>query len=879
MPDNVIINITDAIPPKNIATIDKDGLTGNTYDKVQFNQQFQNKSQEIDVKIENLQNMVESDFKGTLNPADTAPTEDGTYKPEVSSNDDKPADPNSSADWGKVYANAGNLRAKEGFDTLFYKKGTVWKKSETELPKGINEDYSLKISALKNGALNPELDIEIANMGVSPVRVAETQLPDAINKVGLQYFFKKTKTTSGNIEFYPQINEQNAVMPKEGQYVRLSYYIWGPSQAPVAEQYSSSRQRLFIYNPTTYAMINPIRAENSSLGDNAYKVDLYYQIPSGFLNLNQIMLEIILETNDSIAIGTDIYFGGVNVSISNNEKFGIVSELSMSQANAALSIARKTKEDLSGVLENSLSYNNIAFNQTGIAPFLKKYLSKEVDSFNQITIGLTGDSIFGRQDNSGFNPSAPEISLTEDFNDPSETQPGYVTGHFPPNMWEKLIGYKVLKMMQYIDADVKYYNHIASEITKSGNWVNAFPVGNDNLRLATVTNINSYIQLTFDSASFVKFIYSCYVTDSMNRKIKVTFSEDNGATWKTPAQLSLVESYPSDAEGSGVYYLPSQRLKWGNLIWKGLDKTKTYKIRVQKMDNTDPLAVWGFESWSNPRVNVVIAAEGSNTAYDQGLRSDRFYSSYYNQDLIIYNTPYLNDLGSGFISQYRGTINLSTATPSSPAANDFYFVSATGTYTNFGNLKLYSGDYVEWTGSAWRKGSGQIDFAFAVFLSENKKVYERMSKIGIPMLCMITHNSLSFADRPFSELGVKYQRLFLKEFGFPTIDINRYQQVKNMSNITSADGTHLNDAGVTMYADQIASVLLANNKYVGISAGKFKPEVLRGSAPGNTVDFEFEFKKVPTVRIFNNSGISISAVTKKGFSTTGSGSYQWEAFV
>lgn len=780
-----------------------------------------------------------------------------------------------------TYQNAGNnVIDPNNIGVITYNGVDTFSKVQIAVPQANQYIPGFKISALKNGTLNPELPIEVLNMSGVPVKISNSVLPDFFKKVGIEYFFKKTKTSSGNIELYPQINEQTAIMPKEGNYVRLSYYVWGTDHAPVALQYGTDcRQRLFIYNPSSVTNINPIRVENTTVGEKSYKIDLYYQIPNNFLGLNQVMLEIIMETNNDIAIGTDIYFGGINFIISNNENFAINNELAIYQANAALDLARKTHDDVSAITNNLEGFNNIEFNQTGIAPFLKKYLSKEVDDFNQITIGLTGDSIFARQDNSGFNPSAPEISLTEDFNNPSETQPGYITGHFPPNMWEKLIGYKVLKMMQYIDADVKYYNHVSAEITKSGNWVNAFPVGNDNLRLSTVTNVYSYIQLTFDSASFVKFIYSCYVTDSMNRKIKVTFSEDDGATWKTPAQLSLTESYPSDAEGSGVYYLPSQRLKWGNLIWKGLDKTKTYKIRVQKMDNTDPLAVWGFESWSNPRVNVVIAAEGANTAYNQFLRADRFYSSNYNQDLIIYNTPYLNDLGSGFISQYRGAINLSTATPSSPAVSDFYFVSVTGTYTNFGNLKLYAGDYVEWTGSAWKKGSGQIDFAFAVFLSENKKVYERMSMIGIPILCVITHNSLSFADRPFSEIGIKYQRLFLKEFGFPTIDINRYQQIKNISNITSADGTHLNDAGVTMYADQIASVLLANNKYVRISSGKFKTEVLRGSASGNIVDFEFEFKKVPTIRIFNNSAISVTAKTKKGFTTSGSGSYDWEAFL
>ncbi|KAA0126439.1 hypothetical protein FY557_17465 [Chryseobacterium sp. SN22] len=171
--NQVTINITDTIPPDNMATIDKNGLVGNTYTKTQFDQSFSAKANEIDTKIENIQQMVESDFKGTLKPTDTAPTEDGSYKPEVSSNDDKPADPNSTADWGKVYANAGNLRAKEGYDTMFYKKGITWKKSESKMPntaakifntndnenpstmKAAADRYDPAITALGNFAIAP----------------------------------------------------------------------------------------------------------------------------------------------------------------------------------------------------------------------------------------------------------------------------------------------------------------------------------------------------------------------------------------------------------------------------------------------------------------------------------------------------------------------------------------------------------------------------------------------------------------------------------------------------------------------------------------------------------------------------------------------------
>jgi len=132
--NQVTINVHDIVPPENIATIDMDGAVGNTYTKAQFDQSFNEKSEEIDTKIDNIQQIVESDFRGTINPSDATPTEDGTYKPEISSEDDKPTDPNSTADWGKLYPNAGNLRAKSGYETIFVKKGSVWKRAESKIP-------------------------------------------------------------------------------------------------------------------------------------------------------------------------------------------------------------------------------------------------------------------------------------------------------------------------------------------------------------------------------------------------------------------------------------------------------------------------------------------------------------------------------------------------------------------------------------------------------------------------------------------------------------------------------------------------------------------------------------------------------------------------
>ena len=125
----VTINVSDAILPENNATIDKGSLVGNAVSKTQLQTELTSFKEEV-------QEIVGTNFRGTIKPTDPAPTEDGTYRPEISSDLDKPTDPNSTVDWGTKYPNAGNLRAKKGYNTYFYKKGANWTKTETQLQNG-----------------------------------------------------------------------------------------------------------------------------------------------------------------------------------------------------------------------------------------------------------------------------------------------------------------------------------------------------------------------------------------------------------------------------------------------------------------------------------------------------------------------------------------------------------------------------------------------------------------------------------------------------------------------------------------------------------------------------------------------------------------------
>lgn len=150
--NQITINVHDIVPPGNLATIDKDGMLGNAISKEQFQDAFDEKTEEIDEKIKQIELQVESDFKGILSPSDAAPAEDGSYKPSVTSEDDKPTDPNSTIDWGKVYPNAGYLRAKTGYNTMFYKKGATWTKSETKMPQAENKINNWQAIPYSSGA-------------------------------------------------------------------------------------------------------------------------------------------------------------------------------------------------------------------------------------------------------------------------------------------------------------------------------------------------------------------------------------------------------------------------------------------------------------------------------------------------------------------------------------------------------------------------------------------------------------------------------------------------------------------------------------------------------------------------------------------------------
>lgn len=558
----------------------------------------------------------------------------------------------------------------------------------------------------------------------------------------------------------------------------------------------------------------------------------------------------------------------------------IVNKALLSKIIDAIIILQSNNSTSEGI---SSTYCNMHHNLGAIGEFLSKYYSKEVDDFNQLTVCLAGDSIFGRQDKgSTWNPEKPEISLTPDMNNPSEEQAGYLTGHFPPNMWEMTVPFKTLELLQWSNADVKYYNHSASEVTKEGTWTDGFPVGADATRAVYTSTVDTSATLTFAGASFVKTVFHYYgAATSKNSLITIEFSTDNGATWKSAKELNITASLSNSSEGDTYYRLPEKAYKWVNICFKGLDKSLAYKIKVTNKV-ASRVSLWGFETWSKPRINVVVVAEGGNTASSQKAAPQRFYSEMYNPSLVIYELPFLNDLGSGPLARFRGMISPTSSAPSSPTELDFYYCKEDGIYTNFNNIEAKKGEYIEYNGT-WKLNSTKLESVLNTYKKDNEIVFTRLAQQGIPVIAIVTHGGAYDINRPFGyEIAIPTLRGLLGTYGFAVLDIYKYQREAGYytqnNGVIHADSTHLNDRGVQMYMDLI-SLLLATpieNNFAG-SYNVIKRPLLGEGTAGVLTEFGFEFSKIPNIIISEGENIKVTNITKSGFTTSGEGTFKYIA--
>jgi len=716
----------------------------------------------------------------------------------------------------------------------------------------------------KNGILNPTLPLFWDERDGSPI-VLLSAIPDYLKNMGLEYFVKITPTSGSLIveKYLRATTGTGLVIPQQNQWVRWSYYVYSPNlDIDVLEP---NRLRQLWLGGTMFVSTSATMRKVSS---NVYFVYGVAQFTGNSTDKTHVWIENVFKKVSGAAFSnTDfIYISGIQMGYSNNKMFslkdGILYDYKTLSAlqNATTAIEKH--------------HNNRDYNFAMLSGFLSKYEMREVDSFNQLSIVMVGDSIFGRQ-------TPAEMSITQDTN--GGTGNGYTTGHFPPNMWNRNVAFRLLESLQYSDSDVKYYNHVASEVVKNGTWTDRYPVGSDALRVATTESSSDNAVLSFTGATHAKVIFSSYygTGTGINTNLAAAVSIDGGTTWVTPESLGLICSQPNTGT-NGNYLTGTQPHKWFNLIWKGFTSSVSYKLKITNTAAvTFPL--WGFETWSKPRINIIVAAEGGNTAPAQNNRWERFYSKYYNPALVIYEMPYLNDLGTGAITNFKGSATTVTIPSASPTINDFWYVTQTGTYANFSGLSLKVGQYVEWNGNSWAIGQTTLNEKLIYYKTENEAVLNKCSIIGVPLLTIITHESSGFyPSRPYIyQNGLTVMRNVVAKYGFASLDVNYYQISNGMASTIQADGTHLNDTGVSLYVNLLNELLNVSysNRFVGTGASYVNKKKIGTGTGASTISFGYEFSKVPTVRIYGNSSIVITAKTQSGFTVTGSGSYDYEAFI
>ena len=407
--------------------------------------------------------------------------------------------------------------------------------------------------------------------------------------------------------------------------------------------------------------------------------------------------------------------------------------------------------------------------ETQIDAFKAAYTSKTMNDNNQLNVVISGDSIFGRQYMSQISPTVGEI---------------------PPNMYQQIVAYKVLQKLQYSDADVHYKS--MDFWTRSGSWAQSFPTADD-LKLWQTNVIGDYAELTITGSSYFKFIYYTWLGSGDNQ-LSITF---NG---QTPAQLGLtgVNSFttPQGTPKSNFY-------KWANIVWSGLDPTTAYVVRITNI-GTQASQVWGAEYWSKPRINVIVSAHGGYTAAEHKAYEQNFFGAMYNPNLNIHELACLND-------SYTAGATLGGKSPASASvaatSGQFIFALSGGTFTNYSGLVLTLGQYAEYNGSAWVKGSTWVTTALSAFDTNISYIIDILNS-GIPTIYLIPHPTPLQANTPW--LSVMKNKLRAKIASINGLLLDMEAQYTSHGWIIAdavADGTHLNDLGVQHYFDVINTVI------------------------------------------------------------------------
>ncbi len=509
------------------------------------------------------------------------------------------------------------------------------------------------------------------------------------------------------------------------------------------------------------------------------------------------------------------------------------------------------------IVENT--WNNVQYNRGQISPFLRQYLNKEVDETNQLNIVSISDSIWARL-----------------YQTQIEYTPGQENGHFPPNAWQQQLPYKVGQYLKWVDEDVQYFNYEANEVTFGGTWTPSTNV--DNNRFNSTVEIGANFSITVTGVKFLKALWSIS-SGGANFDVLV-----NGVLPSSLGFTSSTYDNPDLLHSTNGGHFVGKHMKWANQIWSGLDENVSYTFTFTNK-YASGFTFWGFETWSNPRINIINAGVGGQTAGSHNGQLYKFCNQNYNPQLIIHELPCIND--SYALNHYKGS-----KTPSSAAisGSDGYFIYAeeTGTYVNYSNLELFEGDFAEYQSGTWIKGSSTAEASVNAFNSSI--VYlDELLKFNVPVICFNPHRSVdTVITRPLYQLYVKLGRLKCQENGFAFVDMDKKGLETGLSgDLICADGVHLNDLGVQQYEEEFIRVL--DKEIYNADATAKQPYKSKSGTVLNTdsrtVIFDVEYLKgqIPTVTLnpYNDGTIPtfmyVDSVNEFGFTVIGTGAFKWKS--
>lgn len=218
-------------------------------------------------------------------------------------------------------------------------------------------------------------------------------------------------------------------------------------------------------------------------------------------------------------------------------------------------------------------------------------------------------------------------------------------------------------------------------------------------------------------------------------RLRVDVSIDNGNTFVTPSSLGI---------GENIITHSSEHQENYDCYCYNLDSSITYIFRLTVESNASQVRLYGCEMWNGTRLNVIVEAASGTTAkmhIDNGLTTYLSYSKF-KPLLYVWDILYYND-------------------------NSYMY------RTNY-TFKQYSDSIME----------------IVDILAEN----------NIPVVGTTPHGHLTAIteQRDITDWQVEVQNFMRNKMGF--VDIYKYFVDNNLNlGLYTSDGTHLNDAGNTVY--------------------------------------------------------------------------------